>query len=99
MFEYQKKHIISKVEKMLETNKNPCKNYKTMNGADKIAQKMAQKYGNHFDKMGIWLNYSIILVPSWGRYVISFDMTKAMKNNTFMGGCITQPNFDGFFTH
>ncbi|AXH72702.1 MAG: hypothetical protein [Caudoviricetes sp.] len=99
MFEIQKNKIILSVLNALKTNKNPCKNYKTEKFARRVGQLQSELYGKHFDSIGGMMNFSVVLVPSWGRYVISFDMTEMMKRDTFMGGCITQPNFDGFYTH
>ena len=91
--------IIEVVDNWRETNKTPCKNYGTVETAKRAAITGAERYGKYFCTNKNPLKYAIIFVPSWGRYVVGYDLTEAMGRKTFMGGYIGAPNNEGFFTY
>ena len=86
---------VSRCEDWRTTNKNPCKSYKSEHSANIIAGKHADVYGRFYDRKGEKMKYHIAFVPSWGRYIIIFDMTEMAARPEFCGGYIGQPANDG----
>ena len=86
---------VSRCEDWRLTNKNPCKSYKSEHSANIAAGKLSVIYGSFYDRKGEKMKYHIALVPSWGRYIIVFDMTEMAARPEFRGGYIGQPANDG----
>ena len=89
------KDILNRIENYRETNKNPCKNYATKEGAEKATQKMAEIMGNRFDSR-LPARYIVIYNGVWNRWVGAIDMTELLGRPDSKGGyAITQ----GFYSY
>jgi len=81
-----------RIEDYRVTNKNPCKNYKTREAAEKATAEMAQQAATHFDKQGrkdapsaryiVWYN------EAWGRWVGAIELSELMRRENSTGGYV-----------
>ena len=99
----------SRIAKRLEETKSPCKTYKTMAAAEKVAAKTAQKAAAYFDVEYQFGNkeldnvrparYVIFHIAKLDRYAIGFDQTEIMGRKDFAGGYVGMLAEEGHYTY
>ena len=99
----------SRISKRLEETKSPCKTYKTIAAAEKVAAKTAQKAAAYFDVEYQFGNkelddvrparYVIFHIAKLDRYGIGFDQTEIMSRKDFAGGYIGMLAQEGHYTY
>lgn len=91
--------LVGRIEDYRASNKNPCKNYATEDGAEKAVAAIALKAAQHFTKQGFEVTsarYIVIYCAAWGRWVGCVDMTELLARPSSTGGYIGICT--GFFT-
>lgn len=83
--------ILKRVEDYRKTNKNPCKNYATKEGAEKATKKMAETMGRRFDTQTA--RYIIIYNKVWGRWIGAIDMSELLSRENRRGGYLVTTGF------
>ncbi len=83
--------ILKRVEDYRKTNKNPCKNYATKEGAEKATKKMAETMGRRFDTRPA--RYIIIYNEAWGRWIGAIDMSELLSRKLRGGGYAVTTGF------
>jgi hypothetical protein len=96
------KTVKTRIEEYLLTNKNPCKNYKTEEAAEKATSEAATLVAQHFSSNNETLeqaDYVVFYVESWGRWVGAIDLTKVTMNPKAKGGYLGIVSQLGFYSY
>lgn len=80
------KNLVERVSIVYESNKKPCKNYATIERAEKEAEKVSAKASNYF---GVEVDYIVFFVPVMSRYCIGFNIQKVILQGKggYLGIC------------
>jgi len=89
-------NIISNIEDARKTNKNPCKNYASKEGAEKATKKIARKAGMYFDTTKQEAHYVVMENKAWGRWVGAVCLSQLQHRKSYIGGYVGWISNEGF---
>lgn len=90
--------LTARIEDYRTTNKNPCKNYKTKEAAEKATARAAQHVGTCFDrayrKDAPSAEYVVFYIEQWGKWVGCINMSEVLRRPESAGGYLgIEPGF------